>query len=145
MRHRVKGRTLGRSPSHRAAMLRNLVSSLMLHEKVRTSCEKAKEARSLAEKLITLGKKGTLHDRRIALSRLHNKKAVAKIFDDIAKRNPERNGGYTRILKLDETRLGDNASQVIFELVDATAAPVGSEEPVQAETEKSEGKVEEQS
>jgi large subunit ribosomal protein L17 len=133
MRHRVKGRTLGRSPSHRAAMLRNLICSLMTHEKVRTSCEKAKEARSLAEKLITLGKKGTLHDRRIALSRLHNKDAVAKIFDDIAKRNPERKGGYTRILKLDETRLGDNASQVIFELVDAPVA-------VEAEPEKVEEK-----
>jgi len=133
MRHRVKGRTLGRSPSHRAAMLRNLVSSLMLHETVRTSSEKAKEAKSLAEKLITLGKKGTLHARRIALSRLHNKAMVTKIFEDIAKRNPERNGGNTRILKLDETRLGDNASQVIFELVDAPVA-------VEPETEKVEEK-----
>jgi large subunit ribosomal protein L17 len=125
MRHRVKGRTLGRSPSHRAAMLRNLVCSLMLHGKIRTSSEKAKEAKSLAEKLITLGQKGTLHARRIALSRLHNKDMVSKIFEEIAKRNPERKGGHTRILKLDETRLGDNASQVIFELVDAPVATEG--------------------
>ncbi|MBF0199654.1 MAG: 50S ribosomal protein L17 [Planctomycetes bacterium] len=131
MRHRVKGRTLGRSQSHRAAMLRNLVSSLILHESITTTEPRAKEARSLAEKLITLGKKGSLHDRRLALKRLHNKEAVAKIFDDIAKRSAERKGGYTRILKMDTTRLGDNASQVVFQLVDQAVAE--SEEVAQTE------------
>lgn len=135
MRHRVKGRTLGRSHSHRAAMLRNLVSSLFEHESVITTCEKAKEARSLAEKIITLGKGGTLHDRRLALSRLHNKAMVKKVFDDIAKRNSDRKGGYTRILKLDATRLGDNASQVVFQLVEKApeAAETQSEDTASAE------------
>lgn len=127
MRHRVKGRTLGRSQSHRLAMLRNLVSSLIEHEKIVTTEPRAKEARSLAEKIITLGKRGTLHARRLAIKKLDNKAAVAKVFEDLAKRNPERQGGYTRILKLDETRLGDNAQKVVFMLVDgapeeATAA-----------------------
>lgn len=133
MRHRVKGRTLGRSHSHRAAMLRNLVSSLFETEQITTTEARAKEARSLAEKLITLGKRGTLHARRLALKKLHNKKAVNKLFEDIAKRNPERQGGYTRILKLDTTRLGDNASQVVFMLVDQKAeAP----EAVETKTEE---------
>lgn len=122
MRHRVKGRTLGRSQSHRAAMLRNLVISLVEHEKVTTTEPRAKEARSLIEKVITLGKKGDLHARRHALKKIHNKDCVNKVFNDIAKRNPERQGGYTRILKLDRERLGDSASQVIFEFVDKAAS-----------------------
>ena len=127
MRHRVKGRTLGRSHSHRAAMLRNLVCSLFDKEQITTTEPRAKEARSLAEKMITLAKRGTLHSRRLAIKKLHNKAVVAKLFEDLAKRNPERKGGYTRILKLDKTRLGDNASQVVFMLVDQKAeeaAPV---------------------
>lgn len=136
MRHRVKGRTLGRSHSHRAAMLRNLISSLVTHERVVTTEAKAKEARTLAEKLITLGKKGTLHHRRLAIAKLHDKKAVHKIFDDIAKRNPERAGGHTRILKLEKPRLGDAATQVVFEFVDAPVAENKEEkqaaEPAQA-------------
>ena len=126
MRHRVKGRTLGRSPSHKLAMLRNLVSSLMLHERVITTMPRAKEARSLAEKMITLGKKGELHHRRLAIQRLHDKDAVHKIFEDIAKRNPSRPGGNTRILKLDSSRLGDNAMKVVFELVDVAVAAEGA-------------------
>jgi large subunit ribosomal protein L17 len=118
MRHRVKGRTLGRSQSHRKAMLSNLVMSLFLHEKVITTGPRAKEARSIAEKMITLAKRGTLHSRRLALKRLNNRDIVVKLFEDIAKRNPERQGGYTRILKLDERRLGDSAPKVVFMLVD---------------------------
>jgi len=132
MRHRVKGRTLGRSPSHRAAMLRNLVCSLYEKDQITTTEARAKEAKGLAEKMITLAKRGTLHARRLAIKKLHNKIVVKKLFDDIAKRNPERKGGYTRILKLDKTRLGDNASQVAFMLVDRKAeeAPVVETEAV---------------
>jgi len=127
MRHRVKGRTLGRSHSHRKAMLSNLVQSLFIHEQITTTEPRAKEARSLAEKMITLAKRGTLHSRRLALKKLNNKEVVAKLFEDIAKRNPERQGGYTRILKLDERRLGDSAVKVIFALVDAKAETEATE------------------
>lgn len=131
MRHRVKGRTLGRSHSHRKAMLSNLVCSLFLHEKVTTTEPRAKEARSLAEKMITLAKRGTLHSRRLALKKLNNKAIVAKLFEDIGKRNPERNGGYTRILKLDERRLGDSAPKVVFMLVDGPKEEVAAEAPAE--------------
>jgi large subunit ribosomal protein L17 len=109
-------------------MLKNLVCSLFIHESIKTTEPRAKEARSLAEKVITLAKRGTLHARRQAIKKLDNKEVVAKLFEDVAKRNPERQGGYTRILKLDETRLGDSAPKVIFMLVDAKA-----EETVEAE------------
>lgn len=122
MRHRVKGRTLGRSHSHRAAMLRNIIISLVEHELITTTVERAKETRPLAEKIISLGKKGDLHARRQAIALLQNKAAVKKIFDDIALRNANRPGGYTRILRLNKNRLGDNASQAIFELVERTPA-----------------------
>jgi len=102
-------------------MLRNLVCSLFEIEQITTTEPRAKEAKSLAEKMITLGKRGTLHARRLAFKKLHSKTAVKKLFDDIALRNPERQGGYTRILKLDKTRLGDNALQVAFMLVDRKA------------------------
>ncbi len=129
MKHRVKGRTLGRSPSHRRAMLRNLIASMIEHERVVTTEARAKEAKPYAEKLLTLGRQGTLHARRLAISRLHNIDAVHKLFDDIAKRNPERQGGNTRILKLDKRRLGDNASQVIIEWVDKAPVSAGAETP----------------
>jgi large subunit ribosomal protein L17 len=121
MRHNVKGRTLGRSPSHRASMLSNLVCSLFEHEKVVTTEPRAKEARSLADKMVTLAKRGTLHARRQAIAKLKRKEIVFKLFEDIGKRNPERKGGYTRILKLDEVRLGDAAPKVAFMLVDQKA------------------------
>ena len=94
----------------------------MMNERIITTMPRAKEARSLAEKMISLGKKGELHHRRLAIQRLHDKHAVHKIFEDIAKRNPGRPGGYTRILKMDSSRLGDNAMKVVFELVDAPVA-----------------------
>ena len=128
MRHRKGGRKLGRTSSHRRAMLCNLVSSLLEHERIRTTKPKAKEARKLAEKMITLGKKGSLHARRIALSKLNgNKKLVKKLFDTLGPRYAERPGGYTRILNINRpgmkagspNRLGDNAQLVLFELVDA--------------------------
>jgi len=135
MRHRVKGRTLGRSHSHRKAMLRNLIVSLVEHERVVTTSPRAKEARSLAEKIITLGKQGTLHARRQALKKLNNKAAVNKVFTELAGRNSDRKGGYTRILKLDKTRLGDNASQVVFEWVEKGGAPVEVEAQAQESSE----------
>ena len=133
MKHRVKGRTLGRSHSHRTAMLKNLVCSLFIHDSITTTEPRAKEARSLAEKMITLGKRGTLHARRLAIKRLDNKDVVAKLFEDIAKRNPERQGGYTRILKLDATRLGDSAPKVVFMLVDAKTEDVAAKETTSTE------------
>ena len=127
MRHRVKGRTLGRSHSHRKAMLANLVCSLFEHEQVVTTGPRAKEARSLAEKMVTLAKRGTLHARRQALAKIKRKEIVAKLFEDIAKRNPERQGGYTRILKMDGHRLGDSAEKVLFALVDVKAEEAPAE------------------
>lgn len=98
-----------------------------MHERVVTTKEKAKEAKSLAEKMVTLARKGTLHARRLAVSRLHDVGAVNKLFNDIAKRNTARPGGFTRILTLDRRRLGDNASQVIFEWVDKVSAEPSAE------------------
>ena len=123
MRHRVKAGTLGRSPSHRTAMYRNLVTSLFEHERVRTTDAKAKGVRSLAEKMITLGKRGDLHARRRALRVIRRREVAAKVFDDLAERYRDRPGGYTRIVKLG-MRPGDAAAMSIIELVEA-GAPEG--------------------
>ena len=119
MRHRKRGRHLGRTSAHRQAMRRNLVSNLFLVERITTTPAKAKEVRSMAEKLITLGKKGGLAGFRRALAILDDKFIVRKLFREIAPRYADRPGGYTRILRLgrSENRLGDNAPQVIMELV----------------------------
>ena len=121
MRHMKRGRHLNRTPEHKKAMLRNMVCSLFEHGRIVTTPAKAKEARPFAEKMITLAKKGTLHHRRIALSRLDNKSIVSSLFNEIAPRYAERAGGYTRILHLSRTRIGDGAPQVIFELVESEA------------------------
>ena len=118
MRHRVKAGTLGRSASHRTAMYRNLVTSLFEHERVRTTDAKAKGVRSLAEKMITLGKRGDLHARRRALRVIRRREVAAKVFDDLAERYRDRPGGYTRIVKLG-IRPGDAASMSIIELVES--------------------------
>ena len=117
MRHRVAGRKLGRSSGHRRAMYRNLVTDLLGYEKITTTEAKAKEVRSLAEKIITLGKKGGLHARRQALSFVMDERVVDKVFSDIAPRYAGRSGGYTRIVKLGP-RLGDGAAMVRLELVE---------------------------
>ena len=117
MRHRVAGRKLGRATGHRRALYRNLVTDLLKHEKIITTEAKAKEARGLAEKMITLGKKSGLHSYRQALSFIMDKKVTEKVFADLAKRYGERPGGYTRIVKL-EPRLGDGAPMVQLELVE---------------------------
>ena len=119
MRHRLTGRKLNRTSAHRKATLMNLVSNLFEHEKIETTMPKAKEARCLAEKIITLGRDGSLAKRRLALSLLNNnKEIVTKVFSEFAKRYASRNGGYTRILRTNKLRLGDGTRLVIFELVD---------------------------
>ena len=117
MRHKLAGRKLSRSSSHRRALLRNLVTDLMGYEKVTTTEAKAKEVRSLAEKMITLGKEGGLSARRQALSYIFDEKVVDKLFNEIAPRYGERPGGYTRITKM-APRLGDGAPMVRLELVE---------------------------
>jgi large subunit ribosomal protein L17 len=116
MRHRKAGRKLNRTSSHRLMMLRNMVTSLLEHERIETTEAKAKEVRSLAERLITLGKRGDLHARRQALSVINSKKVVHKLFDEIAPRFTGRNGGYTHIFKT-RNRLGDGAALAIVELI----------------------------
>ena len=121
MRHRKQGRKLNRTASHRKAMLRNLVTSLMEQEAVRTTDAKAKEVRRTAERMITLAKRGDLHARRQALRVIRSKAVVAKLFDEIVPRYVARNGGYTRIVKIGERR-GDGAGISLVELVQETHA-----------------------
>jgi large subunit ribosomal protein L17 len=116
MRHQVKSGQLGRNTAHRRALLRNLVTSFLERERMRTTLAKARATRPLAEKMITLGKRGTLHARRQALAYLTKESAVKKLFDEIAPRFSERPGGYSRIVKLDR-RAGDGASMAVLELV----------------------------
>ena len=116
MRHKKKGRKLGRTSAHREAMLCNMVTSLFEHEKIKTTEPKSKELRRTAEKLITLAKRGDLHARRVAARKVHNKVVLKKLFEDIGPRYTERNGGYTRIIKTG-TRFGDGASMSVIELV----------------------------
>lgn len=136
MRHRKTQRKLGRRTSARIALFRSLVAGLFLAEatedhaeRIQTTPEKAKEARRMAERLITLGKRGTLAARRHALQILPHKRAVRKLFTEIAPRYADRDGGYTRILRLGKVRVGDAAEQVIFELVGTSesTAPVQPE------------------
>lgn len=117
MRHNNAGRRLGRTTSHRIAMFRNMVTSFLNHEKITTTDAKAKELRSIAEKMITFGKKGDLHAMRLAASYIRDKQVVTKLFTTIAPRYKERNGGYTRIVKLG-IRAGDNAPMSLIELVE---------------------------
>lgn len=117
MRHRKAGRKLNRSGAHRRAMLRNMVTSLLRHERIQTTDAKAKEVRSHAEKIITLGKRGTLHARRQALTFVRDRAVVRKVFDDLAQRFRDRPGGYTRIVKLG-IRPGDAAPMAVVELTD---------------------------
>jgi large subunit ribosomal protein L17 len=122
MRHNNTGRRLGRNSSHRAAMMRNMVTSLLEHEKITTTDARAKELRKLAEKMITLGKRGDLHARRQAAQVLRDGKVVGKLFEMIGPRYQDRPGGYTRILRLGQ-RLGDNAALVRIELVEEEFTP----------------------
>ncbi len=116
MRHRVAGRKLSRDTGHRLAMYRNLVTDLLRYEKIVTTEAKAKEARSLAENVITLGKEGDLHARRQAFSFVSDKTVVKKVFDELAPRYADRQGGYTKLVRLGP-RIGDGAPMVQLELV----------------------------
>ena len=117
MRHRQSGRQLNRNSSHRTAMFRNMTSSLVEHEIIKTTLVKAKELRMVAEPLITLAKKDSVANRRLAFSRTRNKATVGKLFDELGPRYSERPGGYIRILKCGE-RAGDKAPMAYVELVD---------------------------
>jgi len=159
MRHLKRTAKLGRTGQHRNAMLANLVSSLIKHKRVTTTLAKAKAARSVAEKMVTLGKKGTLHSRRLAAARLRahasesplskeqNKKWRQKddvihiLFDEIAPSLKERRGGYTRIIKMGQ-RNGDSAQKAILEFVDITVAPTPAAPAEGSEPAKTEGKTE---
>jgi large subunit ribosomal protein L17 len=134
MRHLKRTAKLGRTGQHRNAMLANLVCSLILHKRVTTTLAKAKAARSVAEKMVTLGKSGTLHDRRLAAARLHQEKAVKILFDEIAPSQKERHGGYTRIVRWNQ-RQGDASQRAILEWVDIAlpAEPAAEAKPA-AET-----------
>jgi large subunit ribosomal protein L17 len=125
MRHQKKTVKLGRTAEHRKALLANQVCSLIEHQRIKTTLAKAKAVRPLAEKMVTLGKQGSLHARRTALAVLRQKNAVKKLFDDIAPRSADRKGGYTRIIKLGQ-RKSDAAKVAFIEWVDA---PQVVEEP----------------
>ena len=116
MRHQTAGRKLGRKSAHRNAMFRNMVSSLIEHGKIKTTLHKAKELRGVAERMVTLGKKNTLHARRQAFDYMRSKDAVKKLFDEIAPAFEKRAGGYTRILKLGH-RAGDAAKMALIEFL----------------------------
>jgi large subunit ribosomal protein L17 len=147
MRHLKRTAKLGRTGQHRNRMLANLVCSLIKHRKITTTLAKAKAARSVAEKMVTLGKAGTLHDRRLASARLHqDEDAVKTLFNDIAPTQKDRRGGYTRIVKLGQ-RQGDSAQLAILEFVDvplpeAPAEPAATEtgEKAEKKSKKSKGK-----
>ena len=118
MRHRMSGRKLNRTSSHRKALFRNMSVALLKHEQIKTTVPKAKELRSIVDRLITLGKRGSLHARRQALSRLNNDRVIAeKLFSVLADRYADRDGGYTRVLKAGY-RHGDDAPMAIIELID---------------------------
>jgi large subunit ribosomal protein L17 len=140
MRHLKRTAKLGRTSGHRNAMLANLVCSLIEHKRVTTTLAKAKAARSVAEKMVTLGKGGTVHDRRLAVARLHQESAARILFKDIAPAFKDRKGGYTRIIKMNQ-RNGDAARRAILEWVDFVAeAPAAPTETAPADETKPEEK-----
>jgi len=130
MRHLVSGRKLNRTASHKRAMLSNLAMSILDKERVTTTLAKAKEVRSVVERLITYGKKGDLHRIRLAARRINDKTILKKLFDDIAPSYKDREGGYTRIIKVND-RKGDNAAMSIIELVGR-----GSPDPIRKNKKK---------
>jgi large subunit ribosomal protein L17 len=142
MRHRKRTAKLGRQFEHRNAMLANMVCSLIKHKRIQTTLAKAKAVRSVAEKMVTLGKSGSIHDRRLAAARLHQEEAVRILFNEIAPTQKERNGGYTRIIRLSQ-RQGDAAELAILEWVDVGVAepePPKAEKPEKAKADAGEKK-----
>jgi large subunit ribosomal protein L17 len=139
MRHRNSGRQLSRNSSHRRALLRNMATSLLRHETIRTTVPKAKELRRVVEPLITLAKVDSLAKRRMAFSRLRDLGVVEKLFTDLGPRFKARAGGYTRILKM-EPRPGDSADMALMQLVEAAAAPAAPKEAASAAKPKTKAK-----
>ena len=133
MRHQKNTVRLGRKAEHRKALLANQVCSLIEHHRIKTTLAKAKAVRPLAERMVTLGKNGSIHARRMAFATLRQKDAVKKLFDQIAPASTERNGGYTRIIRLGQ-RQSDSASMALIEWVDATAGV--EEKPAEEKTKK---------
>ena len=129
MRHRLGLRKLNRTSSHRLAMLRNMIASLLRHEVIKTTLPKAKELRRVAEPILTLGKNPSLANRRLAFARLRDREMVTKLFDELGPRYATRNGGYSRILKFG-FRKGDNAPMALIELLDRPSVT----QPVEPET-----------
>ena len=128
MRHKKSGRKLGRTSSHRKAMFRNMATSLLLHETIKTTLPKAKELRKVDEPLITLAKKDDISNRRLAFSRLRDKVIVGKLFNDLGPHFKERPGGYLRILKIGQ-RSGDSAPMAIVQLIDRQFSDDGNDVP----------------
>jgi large subunit ribosomal protein L17 len=144
MRHLKRTAKLGRTGTHRNMMLANMVCSLIIHKRIETTLAKAKAARSVAEKMVTLGKSGTIHDRRLAAARLRQEDAVKILFNEIAPTQKDRRGGYTRIIKLNQ-RQGDAANLAILEWVDvpvSEATPAKTEAPAAESKEAPEAKAE---
>ncbi len=135
MRHRMSGRKLNRNSSHRKAMFSNMVVSLLTHEQITTTLPKAKELRKIADRMITLGKRGDLHARRQAISLLRDAGTVGKLFDALAARYKDRPGGYTRVLKAGH-RYGDCAPMAVIELVDRDPEAKGAADLARVETEE---------
>ncbi|MEO0544326.1 MAG: 50S ribosomal protein L17 [Pseudomonadota bacterium] len=135
MRHRKSGRKLNRTSSHRKAMFANMAVSLIEHEQIVTTLPKAKELRPIVEKLVTLGKRGDLHARRQAISQIQDQNQVRKLFDTIAKRYADRNGGYTRIMKAG-FRYGDSAPMAVIEFVDRDIDAKGAADLARVEAEE---------
>ena len=125
MRHRLSGRKLNRTSAHRKALFNNLAAALIQHEQIKTTLPKAKDLRPIAEKLITLGKRGNLHARRQAIAVLGDAKLAAKLFDTLAPRYAKRSGGYTRVLKAG-FRYGDASPMAVIEFVERDAAAKGA-------------------
>lgn len=132
MRHGKQGRKLNKTASHRKAMFANMAASLIEHEQIVTTLPKAKEMRRVADKLITLGKRGDLHARRQAISKIRDVEQVKKLFDVLGPRYKERNGGYTRVLKAG-FRYGDNAPMAVIELVERDVDAKGAKDRARVE------------
>ena len=138
MKHRLKGKKLNRTSSHRKALFKNMAQAIIKHEQIITTLPKAKTMKPIVDKLITLGKKGSLHARRQAFAKLRDDSMVAKLFDTLAKRYADRSGGYTRVLKAGY-RYGDAAAMAVIELVDRDEEARGKDSgPVQSLTPESE-------
>ncbi len=135
MRHRLSGRKLNRTKSHRRALFANMAVALLTHEQIKTTLPKAKDLRRIAEKMISLGKRGDLHARRQALAELRDEAAVQKLFTELGPRYADRPGGYTRVLKAG-FRYGDAAPMAIIELVDRNVDAKGAEDKARVEAER---------